>query len=255
MPLAVSIEELSRYIDGEVSSDEQLDLERRLLTCPAGGQILDRLRDAMLEIGLALLEQRMLPENAPTDHCLTDDQLVRLADNALTPAELPLVETHVAACPHCTRRVLETTRAAVTVDAANWRELPENLRDDPRLAPLKNVKPKPRKMEYANIKKKKFTGRLRGNVQEEFFNANGYLLKLTIRPQIGDFANIEVLVMHGEKPRSQEEVLVTSSEQTTPIFRGSTSLDGRVLVRRLRAGVYFISLVSARLEAEIAIDR
>ena len=245
---AVSIEELSRYLDGEVTPEEQADIETRLATCPVSQRLLERLREVTKEIGEAISEQSPVVENAPTLGCLDDDTLIRMADNQLNPAEYHRVEAHAASCTYCLRRISECVRSAVSMEVSNWKKLPAKLRSDPRLAPLKNVKPRPRKIDPGDAIRGEIVCPL-GMRQRltRVFPANGYGLQVSIAPQRDGLANIELSAVFDGQPKAQAELLVVVSGTDTKVFRGTTSLDGRILIRRLHAGAYDIFFSAANL--------
>lgn len=245
---AVSIEELSRYIDGAVSPDEKTDIETRLAGCSVSQRLLARLQEVTREIGEAIAEEAPVVENAPTLGCLDDDTLIRLADNQLNPAERHRAEAHAASCQYCLRRICESVRSAVTMETSNWKELPERVRNDPRLSPLKSVKPRPRKIDRGDAVRGEISCVLneRQKVSKDF-SVGDYMLRVGIVPQRDGLANIELTVWQGGQTKQQTEITITVGNSDTRVFRGSTSLDGRILVRRLREGDYDIFFNAANL--------
>ena len=245
---AVTIEELSRYIDGQVTPEERTDIEARLAGCPVSQRLLERLTEVTKEIGEAISEQPPVVENAPTMGCLDDDTLIRLVDNQMSQAELHRVEAHAASCNYCLRRLCECARSAMAVEVSNWKELPAAIRNDPRLAPLRHVKPRPRKVDFGDV----IRGALRCDLDahqpvSKVFTVRDYAMTVTVQPQRDKLANLEFLITRDEAPASQTEILVTTSGTDTSVFRGSTSLDGRSMIRRMRVGAYDVFFPVANL--------
>lgn len=245
---AISIEDLSRYLDGEVTPEEHARLAKLLGDCAMSQKVLARLREVTQTISTAIAEQAPPIENAPTNGCFDDDTLIRLADNKLNPAEQHRVEAHALGCQYCMRRVVESVRSAVSMNMATWRELPEKVRNDQRLAPLKNIKPQARKFDIADAVHAEIISTMVANEKtSKDFTVGEYVLRVTVLAQRGEFANLELLLLHHDKPKPQTEITVLVSGVETKVFRGATSLDGRILVRRLRAGAYDIYLHAANL--------
>ena len=251
---AVTIEELSRYIDGQVTPEERADIEARMTGCAVSQRRLQRLTEVTKEIGEAISEQPPVVENAPTMGCLDDDTLIRLVDNQMGPAELNRVEANAASCNYCLRRLCECARSAMAMEVSNWKELPAGIRNDPRLAPLRYVKPRPRKVDFGDVVRGAMACDLNQRQPvSKAFNVRSYTLTLTVAPQRDKLANIEFLITDNEQPSSQTEIIVTDNQTAASVFRGSTSLDGRSLIRRMRSGVYDVFFPAANLLVVITI--
>lgn len=251
---AVTIEELSRYIDGQVSPEERAEIESRLAGCAVSQRLLQRLTEVTREIGEAISDQPPVVENAPTMGCLDDDTLIRLVDNQMGQAELHRVEAHAASCNYCLRRLCECARSAMAVEVSNWKELPASIRNDPRLAPLRSVKPRPRKVDFGDV----IRGAMACDLDlhqpaSKVFNVRTYAMTVTVSPQRDKLANIEFLITNNEEPSSQTEIIVTNSGTDTSVFRGSTSLDGRSMIRRMRSGAYDVFFPAANLLVTVTI--
>lgn len=270
---AVSIEQLSRLIDGELSTEEAAAVESSLAGCPTSRRLLAGLREIHTELAAAIVQNPLLENDATSVDCLDADTLMLLAEGKLSPAEMEKAEEHAAGCPRCLRQLLLEMRSHTSMKAAHWRELPPEVTEHPRLRGMPHH-PKPQETKgYEKIKplhkdagasvlpeggELHLTGQIRHSLTgrtttQQSFQSGEFSLSVQLRDSGNTSANLEILVQREKKPLWETEIIVAEPQVDRKIFRGLTSRDGRVLVRKLKVGSYEIQLPAAALRVTLAI--
>ena len=80
----VTIEELSRLIDGELTPEERQDIEARLEACPVSQALRERLQGLTNTVSTLILAAPQMPEAARSEACLGEGVLCR-PPNRLPP--------------------------------------------------------------------------------------------------------------------------------------------------------------------------
>lgn len=246
----VSIEELSRLLDGELSPRERADLETRMKRDPLAVALLARMREITGRIAGAILTQPDAPAPAGTA-CVQEDTLLALADGRLPEAEERRIEPHILACPACLRRVLEALRTATAMRRGRFPALPDAVREDVRFRALLHVKERTPPPTVGTLVLVLNAGE---SVEGVFGLEAGYRMRVSLRAMDAEVARGDISVSWTEKPKGGVEFSLVERGTGRKIFRGLTDPRGEVLVKRIRAGCYDAHVPAGNLTVELRIE-
>ena len=307
----VSIEELSRFIDGQLSAEEAATMEQRLASCAVSRRLLEGMREVHAELAAAFLEQPPQEDTPAQPGCLDGDTLMLLAEGKLSAAGLKAAEAHAVGCPRCLRALLLEMRSHTSMKAAHWRDLPPEVTGHPWLRgiPMNGGKTGGKKPGVGRTDAEDVSGReaspvngeggssrkggqpssdregripgvgglerleqaaqaeekeliVVGEVRHEIgsrgqtqrsFAAGDFVMIVILRSADSQSVNLEIQVLKQRKPLWEAEVGVAEQGTDRKIFRGLSSRDGRVLIRKLKAGGYDIIVPVAALRVTLAV--
>lgn len=300
---AVSIEELSRLIDGQLSPAEEASVQERLSGCDLSRRLLEGMREVHAELAAAFLENPPLENDPLTPDCLNEDALMLLAEGKLPLERLREAEAHAAGCPRCLRALLLEMRSHVSMQTGHWRDLPPEITNHPWFRGVKfrtsgkaastplpqeeegKTVPGPGKISKdaertpaaASSRGNKpadpteatgaaaiptemiYAGELRHSVADRgqtqrAFTLGEFVLNVLVKGGDGQTVNLELQLFKLRKPWWEAELFVSEQHTERKIFRGLTSRDGRVLVRKIRTGGYEIQAPAANLRATLVVE-
>lgn len=246
----VTIEELSRMIDGELEGSMLEDVRARMDQCPISKQLFQRMQELTSVVAGAIIEAPINNDEPMGLDCLSDEALLALGDGRLGGDDLLDAERHAITCKRCLRRILQGARSAVTMQSDNWQELPDDIRNDPRINIVANLGAKRR--EYVAREKAKnevelnIIGKLEyvmsaGNKAEKAFVLAPLSIVLNLKSPTSGAATLEVSAYTKDAPMSQVEFVVNVSGGKK-IFRGLTGNEGKIVVRRMYQGSFDIHI-------------
>lgn len=259
----VSIELISRLIDGELSPEQTKQVELLVEQCDISRKLLQSMREFTSEFGQAVMEAPVLDDNTRTDNCLDQSTLMLLAEGTLSKAKLKEAELHAVKCPRCLKLILQETRSQVGMSRDNWKDLPDEVKADPRLGGIKYRKPahkpKPRPQKEPEEKPEdtsfdfECSASDKAKKSQTFINGD-YSLQITSKG-LRSGLTLEIRVKRNGKPLEQSEVTISENVTARKIFRGLTaSSTGMLMVRRLHRGRYMLHLPAAAIEVNLFIE-
>lgn len=297
----VSIEELSRLIDGQLSQDEETSVRQRLESCAISRRLLEGMREVHAELAAAILEHPPVEDAPRSPGCLDEDTLMLLSEGKLPAESLRAAEAHAAGCARCLRALLLEMRSQTSMKSARWRDLPPEVTGHPWLrglpmagkagthaaahpqtpageAPMEGKRAAPKAEEIVGHgsgvgglerleaeaaaqeqeQELAVTGEMRHavssrNQTQRSFAAGEFSIIVTLRGTDGQTANLEIQVLKQRQPLWEAEVSVAEQGTERKIFRGLSSRDGRVLIRKLKVGGYDIIVPAAELRVTLAV--
>ncbi len=240
MQAKVAIEELSRYLDGEVTPAERADIERRLGECRLSAALLGRLRELTETVGRGILiAPPPAVEAEPAEDCPDDSSLLLLADGKLAPAAKKRLEEHVAGCARCMRAVLEHLRSSVTMAGGRWPQLPPEVAARKELGGLSRARRASAPEDSAGEMVIDL-GQDRKVVKSK--QLGDHLVEVTLIPLSRDQARLELVVTLRKDPLAKQGVSLANAESGRKFYGDQTDAKGKVVVKRLPAGLYRASL-------------
>lgn len=263
----LSIEELSRLLDGELNPEEERDIRARLERCELSRKLLTGMQEltATLSGAIAQAVSEAPPAETGTA-CLDDETLMLLSERKLKPEQLARVERHAAGCRHCLNAILREMRANLSMNAGKWRDLPDEVIDNPRLGGLPGIK----KAQEARKKRKTAAAEEEmpadiavesygytlssGTTQSKVFACADNSIHLKITPNKDHTVNIELQLMRGGVALREAEVTIREKPSLRKIFRGLCNREGRIMVRKLRAASYEVFAESIRFMLRLNIN-
>jgi len=247
----VTIEELSRLIDGEIPESERRDLEARIAGCPMSQALRARLEELTQAVTRALVTSPRPPLPARTETCLPEDVLLRLADGRLSEREKETVEAHVLECERCMVLVLESLRAAVSMESGTWPDLPAEVEDHQQIRALVTVQEREPDPEEE--------GRMalvlgQDEAKTQTFGSGPLSVRAALRALSARQGRLLLTVKEHLQPKAGQEIVLTNPKTKRKFFTGRTNEAGHVTVARLPAGHYVAHFPGSQLKIEIRID-
>lgn len=263
----LSIEELSRLLDGEISPEDERDIRARLERCELSRKLLAGMQELTATLSEAIVQS--LPQTTPAETgsaCLNDETLMLLSERKLKPEQLARVERHAAGCRHCLSAILREMRANISMNSGKWRDLPDEVIDNPGLSGLPGIK------KAQEARKKRKTAATEEEVPTDVAVENyGYTLSsattqskvfacadnsihLKITPNRDHTVNIELQLMRGGVALREAEVTIREKPSLRKIFRGLCNREGRIMVRKLRPASYEVFAESIRFMLRLSIN-
>ncbi len=241
-PPKLTIEELSRFIDNELSESELEEVSRKLTECPTSEQLLNRLRELTQQVSSSILNAAPVESKANTEECLTEDDIIRLVEHQASPAELYQAEQHIANCRHCLLLVLQNIRTAVSMNSNNWNELPEEVRADSRISVVSRIKRPQHCCEHTSEQIGEIRFNLNSNKTQIFqeFSKGIHTVQLIIKRVSAEIASLEITFLQENKPKTQIELTLIITPDGKQIFRGLTGQNGKTLIRRVQPNNYLL---------------
>lgn len=261
MTQQVSIADISRLLDGEVSAAEKLDLEARLADCALSQALFARLRSLNEAVGGATIRQGLravatsntAKATHPTEKCLSDLVLIGLADNTLSETLRGQVEAHILHCESCLSRVLADLRTAASMTANTWPQIPPALRQKMNPSPISRQSPPltpPEEEEWQvveislaeeNIQPVEcVSGQLRVRLEAVVIDAAHVRLDLTVRD--------------GGHARAGQVFVVINSATKQKISTNRSNSFGRLTLSRLALGSFNIYLQGTNLRLDLTLS-
>ncbi len=239
----ISLEELSRFIDNELSDSQRLEVTKKLSTCSTSDQLLSRLRELTEQVSTNILTSVPASNNEETEDCLTEDDIIEIVEHKASPATLYQAETHIASCRRCLALVMQNIRTAVSMNANNWSPLPETIATDSRVAVISKIKRPDHCIERTGEQIGEIRFNLRGNKQEirQEFGKGRYGVELILKRVDPEVASLEITFTYNKNPKSQVEIILSVTPDSKQVFRGLTGLNGKSLIRRIQPEDYLLS--------------
>ena len=249
----LTIEELSRFIDNEMSKEQRAEVSRKLSECPTSEQLLYRLRELTSQVSLNILTSAPEHDTEDSSNCLSEDDIIAIVEHKASQAKLNQAEQHIAGCRRCLLLVLQNIRTAISMSSNNWQELPEELITDSRLQPVSRIKRPDHCVKYTNEQIGEIRFNLGGSKSElrQEFAKGPYAVQLLIKRISPEVASLELTFTHEGSPKSQSELTLTITPDQKQVFRGLTGQNGKTLIRRVQIEDYILSFKD--LSAIIAI--
>lgn len=252
----LTLEELSRLIDNELSDKDKAVIERKLANCSTSEQLLNRLRELTEEVAHSILtaEYDFITDTSP--ECLSEDEIIDIIEHKADETTLQRIEKHLAGCRRCLLMTMQHIRTSVSMNANNWQELPEHIRKDPRLKVVSKIRRPAHCVETTN----EIIGELQLNLINDpvsitrEFGKWQYAAELTLSRKGQDVANLGILYTFNRKPRQQIEFILTDQSQGKSIFRGLTGTNGKILIRRLQPNKYLLGIKEIDAVIEITVS-
>lgn len=247
----VSLEELSRWIDGEVTPEERMDIERRLRACPASAAILQRLQDVTGRVATAILSAPPSPLPLEGPNCLDESLLSHLADGSLSPSERERIETHLAECRSCFRLVFETLRAEARLRKGEWPDLPSDVVASPPIQALLHRPPPPPQEIWGELSLHLASE----SASSRLFSEGPCTVLVVMRSVERGKVRIEC-TLDEEGMRVVGRSIVVSDDAThRKLFSGKTDRQGLVRIPPLSPGRYTLHIEETRLKIALWIER
>ncbi len=240
----LTIEELSRFIDNELSESQREEISQKLAECATSEQLLTRLRELTSQVSMSILSS--VPEESPvnSDECLTEEDIIEIVEHKASQAKLNKAEKHISSCRRCMLLILQNIRTAVSMNANNWLDLPEDVAADSRISVVSRIRRPDHCIERTEEQLGEIRFNLKGDKTEltQSFSKGKYLLELTLKKISSEVASIAINLQHNQKPKSQAELILTITPDGKQVFRGLTDQSGRSLIRRVQTEDYILSL-------------
>ncbi len=244
----VSIEELSRLIDGQLSEDEKAGILARIAQCDISKKLYDGMNELTQSLSKGIIEDGgKPPAEVDETQCPNEQNLMLLQENHLSPAMAKKIEAHVACCSQCLAKLMTEVRSAVSMNNANWKELPDHVITDPRLGGLAKNRKKPVKepKKLVNVQTQEDDNLFHidfdyvvGNTCNKEFPLPTGNLALNLKSQADSTVNAELTLRNSKGYLANSEVIVWDVKNKRKIFRGLSSSNGKIVLRRLRANIY-----------------
>ncbi len=246
----VTIEQLSRLLDGEVAPEERQRIEEELTANPVVQAMLERLRDLSRTVAGDILRQPSPPAEATGPQCLGDEALLKLADNLLPPGELRVIEAHINECPRCLARVVESLRAAASMAGGHWPELPDSVKGERDVRLLVHAMKRPEdEDELATLR----YVLEEGNAFRTAVSGGALTAGVAIAPASRNAVEVMLEITAASSPQVQQEVIVTDSQTHRKVAGGRANAFGRYQIKRLRPGRYNIHFPGSSLVIQLQI--
>lgn len=236
----VSIDELSRYLDGQVTEEERAELEERISSCPLSKALKVAFEQAMESIGSAILTARPCTEEEQTEDCLDDSIIMRIADKNITPAEEDKIEAHILRCRCCLSRVVANLRTARRMESGNWPKLPDSVMNNSNIRQLVVTEDEPVAEDWEEVVYN-VGSKERGFV----FEKQNVSVSITLKPFAAGMTSMSVSVYEKLRSKLGQEVVLVNSATHRKTFTGTTNAVGVINVNKLPAGEYQLHLVDS----------
>ena len=238
----LTLEELSRFLDNELSESQREEVLEKLSECSTSEQLLSRLRELTTQISLNILTSSPGQDYEETAECLSEDDIIEIAEHKASTAKINQAEKHIASCKRCLLLVLQNIRTVVSMNANNWQDLPEQLATDSRISAVSKIKRPTHCIERAEEHMGEIRFNLAGNKStlEQNFNKGKFSIDLILKKISTDIASIAITFSYDNKPKSQAEFTLTITPDAKQVFRGLTGQDGKTLIRRIQPEDYIL---------------
>lgn len=246
----VSLEMLSRLIDGQLTDAERAEVETQLASCPLSQALKDALEGLMDNVNGAMLADVAAQTDESSD-CVDEETLMRAADGKLGAAEQESVETHLAGCNLCLARVLEHLRTAHKMSGRRFPALPDEIaqRDDVRA--LVNWQPAPTVEEVLATLT---IGLGSPETRSATVDAGSLSVRAHAQAESGDRCRLELEIRADLRALPGQAVVVTRKQDHRRIFTGASNNQGLVELPRVPAGHYLLYLPGQPLKIELQIE-
>lgn len=246
----VSIEELSRYMDGQVSDEEAASIEQRLEECPLSRAMKEAFERLMNRVGIAVLTSAPAAPGNPGGDCLDESLILKVVDGSLSPVDRTSIEEHMLTCEKCLALVLQNLRTAHRMRAGRWPEIPEAVLQQTAMRSLVNTKERPPEEAWESAS---FTPSEMPEAACTFGRGDiAATLVLAALPRAG--AKLDITVKEHLRSLAGMEVVITDADSHRKVFTGRTNAHGRVSINRLPTGRYQIHFPSSELKIELTIE-
>ena len=240
----LTLEELSRLIDNELSERDKIVIEKKLAECKTSEQLLDRLKKLTEEVARSILstEHNFITQETP--NCLSEEEIIDIIEDKASEEKLQKVEKHISSCSRCLLLMMQHIRTSVSMNANNWQELPDHIKKDSRIKVINKITRPDHCIETTN----EIIGELQINLKNgassvsQEFGKGHFAAKLTLSRKGNEVANLEIFYSFKKKPRQQIEFILTELNSGKQVFRGLTATNGKILIRRLQPNNYFLNI-------------
>jgi len=249
--MRLTIEELSRLLDGEISAEERRDIENRLATCPAS----QALKEAMHTLSQAFVEALLaapLPAAAPAENCPDDETIANLIDRELSDGEKAAAEEHFSRCPRCLQAVARHLRVSLRLQAGGWPALPPQVAveaSQPRILVHAQTPPPSEKWQTLRIVLE------RQAVVSRCLSAKTLVASFILTRLDDEQVSLELEVKEKQRPSAGQSVIVIHRKSRRKHFSGATDARGRLEIPRLAIGAYDIHFVATGLKVELRVEK
>lgn len=246
----VSMEEVSRLVDGQLTPAERVDVEARLASCAMSRAIKLAFEQLGSRMQQALLQSAPPAPSSSAEGCIDDATLVRLADGTLPEAQSLVVEEHLLGCRHCLVLLMQNLRTARRMAERAWPEIPEEaIRANPSMRSLVNWQERPEEESWEIVRFDPSAGEA-----QQTFGAGSLSVTVQLTPLDRGGVSIGMVAKEHLRSLAGQEVVVHDPEARRKIFSGRTDAHGRVAIRRVPEGRYQVHFSSSDLRVELVIS-
>ena len=248
--MRLTIEELSRLLDGEISIEEQRDIENRLAACPAS----QALKEAMHTLSQAFVEALLtapLPA-APGEDCPDDETIATLIDGELSDSEKAAAEEHFSRCARCLQTVARHLRVSLRLQAGGWPTLPPQVAGEasqPRILLHAQAPSLHEKWQTLSIVLQ------RQAVVSRCLSAKTLVASFVLTRLDDEQASLALEVKEKQRPCAGQSVIVIHRKSRRKHFSGATDASGRLEIPRLPIGTYDIHFAATGLKVELRVEK
>ncbi len=247
----VTLEELSRLLDGELPEAAGKDVQRRLAECPVSRALLSRMKGLTSSIAQAILTASPAQDTPATAECLNESLLMRMADNRISEDEKQRIEEHIMECERCIRMVLENLRTTASMHSGKWPALPPEVGESEQVRSLINTRE--REPDHED------PGRISFSLDQEkavthTFGSGHIAAKVILGRASGNRARVEFMFKERLQPKAAQEVVLTNAKTRRKIFTGISDTHGHLVIDRLPRGEYVAHFSDSDLKIEITIE-
>lgn len=248
----LSLDDLSRLLDGQCSPVEQADLEDAFQRSSSGRALLNLYKklSADLTSGFAAESARRQAEAETEASDLDDDTLLDLANGTLSDEAHRQLEQRLETNPALFRELLGHMRASLCMAMGEWPAVPKEVTERDDLRGLGAPPPPPEEGESVTI-----SISLGESEREEAVVSYGkarLFLALTALPG-RDAAGLELRLLRSGRPWPGVEVVLAEAAAHKKLATRDTLPDGTQHFRRLGDGEYDVFLPEALVQAHITI--
>lgn len=241
---------LTRFVDGQLSPEEQRRAETILAERPQTAALLERLERATRAVAEAVYEARPPAAAVVGPDCLSDELLSRLADDALTPPQRRAAEAHLLSCDRCLLSVLEVVRSATSMQRGRWPELPPDVGREKVVEALVNLQePEARDEEWQTLE---FCLSQEGETRHSL-RAGSLTVQLKATSR-GSAMRLDLALRDAERGVRGRGISLSSNETGRKHLSGETDSKGRFSVSRLRPGEYTLHFFGSTLKVELHVS-
>ncbi len=252
MNARVTIEELSRLIDGEVSDAERLDIERRISACPVSQAMRNAFAEITHSISAATLRQPLPSQmETPTSDCLDADTLAQIADGHLMGRAKTAAEDHIMQCEVCLAVVLDSLRTSRRMARGDWPAIPKDIAEEREVRLIIHAQERESDQEEWSTAEVDVT---QDQPASAAFSSGSFSARIVLTPLPRHRARVEMLLKDRRSPKRGVELILTNSETHRKVFTGNSDADGNIRIARLPAGRYQAHFRGQDLKIEILVS-
>jgi anti-sigma factor RsiW len=245
------LQQFTRYLDGQASAEEIAEVEALLAAREDARRLMDRLREAMRMIRLAVLNESPPPAAEPGEGCLDEPVVLRLAEGSAEPRERRRAEAHLAACDRCLALVVEFSRSSTSMREGQWPDIPDEVARQRSIRGLVHFQEREPADEAVQSLVIDATA---DRTVRHHVRCAGLELHAQFSPASGRGAQILLSLRDPAHHRAGRLVTIADNRSGRKVFTGRTESDGSLSVRRLPAGRYTLHIDNSKLKLDLTVE-